>query len=401
MDFLEIIFWLCAVCVLYVYVGYAALLAVVGNFRKRPPLRQAGHTASVSLVMCAYNEADQIGQRVGELTALLAASGISGEIIVASDGSADSTAEEARRAGTSSVRVLELPERIGKGAALTAGCNLAGNDILVFADTRQRWNRSALLMLLENFADAQVGAVSGDLVLETQPGVMAGVGLYWRYEKWLRKKESQIHSTVGVTGAICAVRRKLFPGVPAGTILDDVWWPLCVTMQGYRVVHEKRAVAYDRLPERARDEFRRKVRTLAGNFQLAARLPQTLLPWRNPVWLQFVSHKLLRLVVPWATLTMLVLSVILSAPTYHALFWAQIGFYALALLGSVPAIGSRLRPAGAAASVLVLNAAACMAFWVWVTGRAGRSWYKVSYTAAPASPSMTCERLPASAAAVD
>src|SRR5262249_54665110 len=185
------------------------------------------------------------------------------------------------------------------------------HDILVFADARQRWDPLALRMLLENFADPEVGAVSGDLVVESAPGVMGGVGLYWRYEKWLRKKESQIHSTTGVTGAICAVRRALFPGGPPGTLLDDVYWPLCVVMGGHRVVHDKRAVAYDRLPERARDEFRRKVRTLTGCFQIVTRLPQTLLPWRNPVWVQFVSHKLLRLAVPWALLAMLLGSAVL------------------------------------------------------------------------------------------
>jgi hypothetical protein len=234
-------------------------------------------------------------------------------------------------------------------------------------------------MLLESFADPSVGAVSGDLVVEAQAGVMACIGLYWRYEKWLRQQESRIHSTVGVTGAICAVRRHLFLGIPQNTILDDVYWPLLVTMQGYRVIHEKRAVAYDCLPDRARDEFRRKVRTLAGNFQLAARLPQLLLPWRNPVWLPFVSHKLLRLAVPWALLGMLLLSAVLKAPLYEWLLWGQIGFYGLALLGIVRAVGSQLRPAGAAASVLVLNAAAWLAFWVWLSGRAGKSWSKVTY----------------------
>src|SRR5207237_4710179 len=159
--------------------------------------------------------------------------------------------------------------------------------------------------LLENFADPSVGAVSGDLHLETSPGVLAGVGLYWRFEKWLRCRESLVDSQVGVTGAIAAVRRELFRPVPAGTLLDDVYWPMQVAMQGYRVVHDARARAFDRLPDSPRDEFRRKVRTLAGNFQLAALLPASLSPWRNPVWVQWVSRKLLRLVAPWALLGLL------------------------------------------------------------------------------------------------
>ena len=125
-----------------------------------------------------------------------------------------------------------------------------------------------------------------------------------RYERWLRHNEGQIGSVVGVTGAISAVRRELFRPIPHGTILDDVYWPLQVAMIGYRVVRDPRARAYDSLPERAGDEFRRKVRTLAGNLQLLARLPGALLPWRNPIWLQFISHKVLRLLVPWALATM-------------------------------------------------------------------------------------------------
>ena len=89
--------------------------------------------------------------------------------------------------------------------------------------------------------------------------------MYWKFEKWIRRTESQLYSMVGATGAISAVRRELFRPVPAGTLLDDVYWPLQVAMQGYRVVHDSRAKAYDRLPGRVKDEFRRKVRTLAGN----------------------------------------------------------------------------------------------------------------------------------------
>ncbi|HYV36022.1 MAG TPA: glycosyltransferase family 2 protein [Gemmataceae bacterium] len=382
MAILEVIFWICTAIVLYAYVGYAVILAIVAKLRRREPRRVAGHTASVSFVLCGHNEEERIGDRIAELTAMLTASGIEGEVIVVSDGSTDHTASIARQVAGANVHVIELPHREGKAAALSAGCAEAQNEILIFADCRQRWDSAAVRMLLENFADPTIGAVSGDLVLEWAPGVMAAMGFYWRYEKWLRKKESQLHSTVGVTGAICAVRRSLFPGVPAGMILDDVYWPLYLTVQGQRVVHDKRAIAYDKLPERTSDEFRRKVRTLAGNFQLAVRLPQALLPWRNPVWLQFVSHKLLRLVVPWALLAMLATSAILPGSLYQAMFLGQVGFYALALIGNNRVVARQLRPAAAATSVVVLNAAAWMAFWVWITGRTSHSWGKVKYKGA-------------------
>jgi hypothetical protein len=208
---------------------------------------------------------------------------------------------------------------------------------------------------------------------------MAGVGLYWRFEKWLRKNEGRLWSVVGVTGAIAAVRRELFCPPPPGTILDDVYWPLRVAMQGYRVLHDDRARAFDRLPERPRDEFRRKVRTLSGNLQLATRLPDALLPWRNPIWWQFVSHKLARLAAPWALLGALAANLMLTGPLYRLTLLFQLAFYALGLLGVVGGPLGRSRLPGAAGSFLVLNAAAWVAALVWLTGRAGMSWKKVDY----------------------
>jgi hypothetical protein len=210
---------------------------------------------------------------------------------------------------------------------------------------------------------------------------MEGVGLYWRFEKWLRSQESRRWSQVGVTGAISAVRRDLFRSIPAGTMLDDVHWPLEVAMQGYRVIHDSRALAYDRLPDKASDEFRRKVRTQAGVFQLATLLPSAMLPWRNPAWLPWLSRKLARLAVPWAMLGALVANTfLLDSPLYLSLFAVQLLGYGLGLVGLLTGKGGKLT--NAAASLLVLNAAAWMAFWVWATGRAASSWKKVAYAPA-------------------
>jgi hypothetical protein len=186
---------------------------------------------------------------------------------------------------------------------------------------------------------------------------------------------------VGVSGSICAVRRELFRPIPRGVLLDDLYWPLQVVMQGRRVVHDERAIAYDRLPARPQDEFRRKVRTLSGNFQLATMLPQALLPWRNPIWAQFVSHKLLRLVVPWMLVVLLIASGLLDGPLYRTVFAVQVLFYGLAAVGLASRSGSRLRVAAVAGAFVVLNAAAWLAFWVWVSGRAGSAWSKVAYDA--------------------
>jgi hypothetical protein len=176
------------------------------------------------------------------------------------------------------------------------------------------------------------------------------------------------------------VRRTLYRPAPLGTILDDVYWPLCVAMSGHRVVHDRNALAYDRLPCKARQEFIRKVRTLSGNFQLAARLPEALVPWRNPIWYQFLSHKLLRLAVPWALLCVLGLSLILAGPLYKGLAIAQIAFYALALLGLLAGDTLRARIVTVPASFVLLNLAAAYALWIWARGESESTWRKVDYT---------------------
>lgn len=379
----EIGFWSAAALVAYTYVGYPLLIAVLARLRPQPVHADTSFAGSVSIVLCVHNEEKRLTARLAELVQLLAAAQRPGEIIVVSDGSTDGTAELARHYADERVRVIELPANVGKAAALSQGVAAAQHDILVFADVRQRWDAQALEHLLRNFADPRIGGVSGELVLESAPGVLAGVGLYWRYEKWLRRQESRLHSQVGVTGAICAVRRSLFRPIPPGTLLDDVYWPLCVVMQGYRVVHDRTAQAFDCLPDKPRDEFRRKVRTLSGNYQLLTRLPTALLPWCNPVWFAFLSHKILRLAVPWALLVMLLCCLGLATPLYLLLLTVQLAGYLLGLLG-LTRLGARGKLTAAAGSFLVLNTAAWLAFWVWLSGRAGRSWSKVQYnTAAP------------------
>jgi cellulose synthase/poly-beta-1,6-N-acetylglucosamine synthase-like glycosyltransferase len=380
----EILFWALLATVVFAYAGYPLLMGLLARLRGRPLRPTQPVPRSVSFILCAYNEADRIGARLRELCALLDESGLDGEILVVSDGSTDDTVATAQSIQRPYLRVIDLGERGGKAAALSHGASIAGGEILVFADMRQTWPVNTLDFLLAPFADPTVGAVTGDLLLESSPGVLAGVGLYWRFEKWLRRQESRYWSMVGATGAISAVRRALFRPIPAGTLLDDVYWPLQVAMQGHRVWHEQRASAFDQLPPRAADEFRRKVRTLAGNFQLLTRLPSALLPWRNPIWFQYVCHKLLRLLVPWCLLAILPLGAVLAWVSgswlYGGLTLAQLAGYAVALAGFHPAVATRSRLASAGASFLVLNSAAWVAFWVWALGRAGQSWTKTRYT---------------------
>jgi cellulose synthase/poly-beta-1,6-N-acetylglucosamine synthase-like glycosyltransferase len=389
MTILEACFWLCLALVGYTYLVYPLAIATASRLRPRPLASRPGwSTEPVSAVVAAYNEEVFIRRRVRELARLLAGRPAGGEIIVVSDGSTDRTADVARTAAVEvqseiskpvSIQIIESPVNQGKAIALNNGYAAARYSLIVFADTRQTWAADAIDRLVANFADPSIGAVSGDLVIESAPGVMAGVALYWGFEKWLRRTESRFYSLASVTGSICAVRRCLFRPMPQGTILDDAYWPLLVVMGGHRVVHEELALAYDRLPERIHDEFYRKVRTLAGNFQLLARLPASLLPWRNPVCWQFVSHKIFRLLAPWALVSMLISAAMLGGPFYRLVLGVQVGFYVLALIGASKSVANRFPPAAGAATFVMLNTAAWLAFWVWILGQDERFWNKVNY----------------------
>ena len=378
---LKATFWLAVATILYVYLLYPVVIWVLAATRRERRREASAEPtpAAFSVVLAVRDEAARITARLDELLTLIGSTGRAGEVVVVADGCTDATAALARAHPSPLVRVIELPENQGKARALSRGSEIASGDILVFVDARQRWADTSLQRLLENFDRPEVGAVTGELILAAPDGVLEGVGLYWRYEKWLRRNEGRLHSTVGVSGSISAVRRELFKPIPQGVLLDDLYWPLQVVMQGRRVVYDERAIAYDRLPAHAKDEFLRKVRTLSGNFQLAAVLPQALLPWRNPIWVQFVSHKLLRLAVPWMLLAVFVASGLLEGAFYRIAFALQILFYGLAalVLGTGPQL--RWRVATAAAGFVVLNAAAWLAFWVWICGRTEGAWRKVAY----------------------
>jgi poly-beta-1,6-N-acetyl-D-glucosamine synthase len=338
---METLFWVSAIVVGYVYVGYPVLLAAWARLSARAPrLARIEDRAwpSISIVLAARDEAGRLPARVRNLIDLPYPG--RREILVVSDGSSDDPASALARFG-SAVRLLEVPPG-GKPLALNAGVAAATGDILVFADARQTFSPGTLTALARNFDDPRVGGVTGELVLdvETADGsdstIGEGVGLYWRYEKWLRRNESAVWSTLGATGAIYALRRSLWRPLPADTLLDDVLAPMRAVLDGFRIVFDDEARAYDRTAADAEAERRRKQRTLAGNYQILWQEPRLLVPGVNPVWLQYVSHKVGRLVVPWALVGAFLASAVLAASSwwYAAAFGVQVGFYGLAILGA-------------------------------------------------------------------
>lgn len=351
--------------VAYTYVGYAALLWLLARLRPRQ-VAYGHYEPSISILIAVRNEAANLPAKIENLRRLHYPPERL-QIVIVSDGSTDATADILRREGAAVVPVL-LNQPQGKAAALNEAVRHATGELLFFQDARQQVDCDALRELAGCFADPSVGAASGELLLESAAGTPQSLGLYWTIEKAMRKLEAASGSVVGVTGAIYAIRRNLYTPMPAGTILDDVFIPMHIARRGRRVVFQPSAMAHDRVfPEKGR-EFARKVRTLTGNYQLLHLAPW-ILSAANPLLFRFVSHKLLRLLVPLLLILMLAASAGAHGPLYRALFWCQMAFYALAVLGLVSPHARRLKPVALANTFVMLNAAAAVAFYNFVLDR--------------------------------
>ena len=244
------------------------------------------------------------------------------------------------------VQVVAGDEPGGKAATLNAGVRAAKGEVLVFADSHQRFDPKAISRLVSTLSDPQIGAASGSLELPSENGKRSLVEQYWRFERWLRRSEGRVHSTVGVTGAIYALRRSLWRPLPAGLILDDVYVPMQVVLQGHRVAFVEDACALETRQPTPAQEYQRKVRTLTGNFQLCAWLPGVLLPFRNPIWPQFLFHKLLRLLTPYWLLAIgiwLVVVTIRSVGAHLPQSLAAVGGVTILLFLAKPGVRRPLR----------------------------------------------------------
>lgn len=378
MSLLEALFWVSTAVLAYTYFGYPLLLTLWRRARSRSSIR-GSELPTVSVVVVAHNEAECIRQKIDNVLSLdypperL-------ELIVASDGSTDATVARARSRRSRRVRVLAFLERRGKSAVLNDVVPAVSNEIVVLVDARQRVERRALMALVGHFSDPAVGGVGGDLILVDSHArgaqLARGIGAYWSYEKAIRRLESDIDSTIGTTGALYAIRRHLFEPIPDDTILDDVLIPMQVTRRGYRMLLEPRARAYDQLSSTVDTEFRRKVRTIAGNFQLFARAPWLLSPGENRLWLQTLSHKFLRLMAPPALVAAFFSSALLMhEPFYAVAFALQSIFYAAAFGGHRMRLRPRKHPVlNVPYAFCVLTWATVVGFARWVTGRQGVMW---------------------------
>jgi len=329
---MKLLFWIASSLVVYTYVGYPLVLWVFAKIRSRGVLKKNFYP-SVSIIIAARNEADQIRQKLDH-TLALDYPAERREILVASDASDDATDEIVKEYGGHGVHLVRAPQRRGKEYVQGLAASVATGDILVFTDAATILEPDALWRLMTNFADPTIGAVSTEDLIVDAHGNPTAEGLYVRFEMWVRRLEGRFHSLVGLSGSCFAIRKELCSDW-SPVLASDFMGALRAARQGYRSISDPSALGRFIALVSPQAEMRRKTRTfLRGITVLMANL-DLLNPLRYGRFaFQLASHKLLRFVVPFLLLTILTTTGFLrSEPLYGTVFWAQVGFYVLAAAG--------------------------------------------------------------------
>jgi len=340
------IFIVSVLFIIYTYALFPIFLHFKAQRKPELQVEEPKRWPTVSIVIAAHNEAENISTKLKTLEALDYPSELQ-EWIFVSDGSTDGTntlLENAFR-NYPNRKVVHLEKSLGKCGALNEGVAQATGEMILFMDARQPVSNNAIKKLIPYLSNPEVGAVSGELVLAEDSSLEAGnFGLYWRYEKWIRDNESRLFSTTGATGALYAIRRADFTPNKIGTLLDDFDTPTGLLKHGKRTLFVQGAYAFDRAADDLKQEFRRKVRNSAGRWQSFQTNSWLFHPIKNPVWWQFVSHNLFRLLVPFALIAALVSTIIGEGDFLKAMLMMQIFFYivAAASYAKFPGTGNKI-----------------------------------------------------------
>ncbi|MFK8082524.1 MAG: glycosyltransferase family 2 protein [Granulosicoccus sp.] len=368
--------------VLYTYAVFPVFLYMRAKGTPLPvplPISADNPLPTVSIVIAARNERLSLPAKLASLEELDYPSDKI-EWIVVSDGSDDGTGEFLRNefAGYANRTCIQYEQSRGKCGALNIGVANATGDIILFMDARQIISPNAALALVPYLADHSIGAATGELVLSEDSSLeAANFGLYWRYEKWIRENETRLYSTTGVTGALYAIRREDFIPNIRGTLLDDFETPISLLKQGKRTLYVPGAYAFDKANDDLSLEFRRKVRNLAGNWQSFMKNRWLFLPGKNPVWAQFLSHKLFRLLVPFAMIISFA-SALFGAFTgsffLQCMLAGQLALYAIAGASFAGLPGTSNKLVNFFKVFLQLNAAALVATLRFFTSSSAIRW---------------------------
>lgn len=362
---MTILFIVCLFLLLYTFIGYPLLLQLVKS-KKNPSLLEDSKLPEVTIVLCIYNSANKLADKI---TNILASDypKCKLQILIVSDGSTDNPKQIIDEIDNPAIQFVDYEINQGKSYAIAFALKYINTEYAAFTDIRQTFKADALRQLASQLSQEDVGAVSGNLVINSDSN-SEEQGLYWKYEKAIRKKESDLNSLLGVTGAIYMAETKLLPHLPSDSLLDDMYIPLSIIQKGKKVKFCEQAIAYDRASDTIEEEFTRKVRTLAGNYQLMKQLPWLLSLNKNPLFFQFLSHKLARLFMPFVLVLLFISSFYLEPLPKIVLVLGQSFFYGYSLFGFVSRkYKLKLPLMSTCISFCSLNLAALVAFWKYFT----------------------------------
>jgi poly-beta-1,6-N-acetyl-D-glucosamine synthase len=361
-------FWLATAYVIYTYLGYPALLLA---WRRLTGARTRQETASatpfVSIIVTCRNEEQSIGPKLEDLLAQDYPQDRM-EIWVASDQSTDRTNEIVREfmARDSRVRLMDFQENIGKSVAINRTVPHVRGEVIISSDARQRVAPDAVRLMARHFADPKVGVVGAEMTLVNAQGEASSecTGLYWKYERSLRKVESDLDLLAGVSGAFFAMRRGVFRDIPPGSYCEDVTVCLYARSRRYTVRWEPGAKVYEVMRD-PYTEFRRKVRTLVGNYQLLCQFWPMYLPWRGRLAFTLISHKVCRLFIPLglALIFTATCALALTHPFYFAALLGQTMLYGAGGMAMLQAAWRRSKVVNACGAFCMLNWAALVAMF--------------------------------------
>lgn len=378
MSAAEITVWVSLLLPLYAYFGYPLSLYLLVRLRGVTPPVQSRAEPSVTLLVAAHNEGRVIAQKLDNALAQTYPPERL-DVVVVSDGSTDRTDEivESYAHRTNRVRLLRSGGRRGKSAALNIGMEAAQGEIVVLTDANAVFEADAVARLVASLNDARVGAVSGQLRYRESSGLGSGESAYWRYEQWVKRAESALHSLLGANGSIYAIRRDLFRPLRPQDV-NDLRVPYEVLLQGHWVVLEPEAVSFENPVTGLWSQYRRKVRIMARAIPMTLSLSaRTLARGRFFTLWQLISHKVLREIqgiffaamavgAAWAGLQ--------GNPFMLAFLGCQVALYLLGAIGWTFPAAARWRPLRLAAHFDMIVLASLAALFTWISGRVKPTW---------------------------
>jgi poly-beta-1,6-N-acetyl-D-glucosamine synthase len=387
-----IVFWLGVAAIVYVYLGYPVLIALLARLRK-PLSFSPNYYPTVTLIFAANNEQKVIAQKL-ENTIALDYPREKLQILVVNDGSVDQTADIVASFQDKDVELVSFKQRRGKLAALNDAVGNARGEIILFSDADNFYPKDALIEAVKYFQNPSVGAVSGGRNVIGESSLGNAEGLYWKYEEFIKRQESRFGSCAGVAGDLLAIRLSLFVPPPLGIINDDFYMALGVLKQGYRVLYAPEARSYHPVAGTEQGEIERRSRMVAGRYQVIFSAWH-MLPWKNPVALwQIVSHKYLRPLIPFAMIAVFFSNVLamfgprtldgpswlVLAPPFDRIFLVlQVLFYGAAF------VGTRVKSRGLLGKLMYLptflvnsNLAALGGFYRYMSSKQTVVWKKVA-----------------------